>query len=350
MGILTPEFTQDLQTNVKLIAAREYQRLLKDMWWTKVAKQRPSEGRSERLVWLLDSARIERVDPGSVNFEDILSKTTEIVSKFASAGLNIKKELLEDLAGGVYGGEGLEMAAHWARQMGALAAYWPQKQVAIAIRTNPAAYDGLDFFHAAHPVNPFKTSAGTYANNITGAVLNTAGLGSAAAKIDDSVTLDVAVQNVARVIAYAASIKMPNGEDPRGLRLVGLMHPPALAARAQQITNAKVIAQAAATGGGGADVEAVVRNFGLGQPIQADELGSSFTGGSDTSWYALMADAAQDELPAFLYVNREPFSIVAHNGTTSAELARTRELQWTTAGRNEVGTGHPYHLLRVPNA
>lgn len=349
MGALTPEFTQDLQTNVKLIAAREYQRLLKNLWWNRVAKLRPSEGKSERLVWLLDSARIERVDPGSVNFEDILSKSTEFTAEFAAAGLNIKKEMLEDLANGVYGGEGLEVAAHWARQMGALAAYWPQKQVAKAIRDNPVTYDGLAYFHAAHPVNPFKSSAGTYANEITGAVLDAAGLGSAAPKIDSSVTVDVAAENVGRVIAYAASIKMPNGEDPRGLRCVGMMVPPNLTTRAQQLTNAKVIAQAAATGGGGADVEAVVRNWGLGQPIQADELGASFENGSNTSYYMLMADAEQDELPAFTYVNREPFQIIAHNGTTDAELARIRELQWTTAGRNTVSPGHPYHLFRVRN-
>jgi len=352
MSAITPEFTIDLQNNVKRIAAREYERLVQPgkLWWTKVTRRRPSQSKTERLLWLLDTARIERVDPGSVNFEDAVSKSTEFEALFASAGLMIKKELLEDLFNGINGGEGLDLAAHWARQMGILAAYWPQKQVALAIRANPVTYDGKAYFATDHPVNPFKSAYGDYANLITAAVLNTAGLGATAARIDTGVTVDVAVENIQRVIAYAASIKMPNGEDPRGLRCVGLMVPPALAARAQQITNAKVIAQAAATGGGGADVEAIVRNWGFGDPIQADELGASFSGGSNTSYYMLMADAEADELPAFTYVDRQPFSIIAHTPATDADLARTREHQWTTAGRNVVGPGHPYNLFRVDNA
>lgn len=340
MGQITPSFLFDLESNMRVIASREYERLLKNLWWDKVAKRMPSVAKKERINWLLDSARIQRTikGGGQVPFEDIVALTTEYENENAAAGLKLKKEQLEDLDG-----NGVDLATHWARQMGAYAAYWPQKMVAQAIRANPTSYDGVAFFHAsAHPVNPFDPGAGNYANLFTGAA---SGIYPGAVPIGGATTLDTAVENIGKVIAYIASIKMPNGEDPRQLRVAGIMVPPALTTRAQQLTNAKFIAQAAASGGGGADIEAVVRNWGLGQPIEAPELGSAF-GGSDSKYYIIAEEITSNELGAFAYVDREPFSIVFHGPQTDAELARLREFQWTTEGRNTVGPGHPYLLFR----
>lgn len=337
---ITPSFLFDLESNMRLITSRAFDNLNKATWWNKVAKRMPSGSKKERLSWLLDSARIVKTikGGGQITFEDIVAITTEFESENAAAGLKLKKEQLEDLDG-----NGVQMAAHWSRQMGAYAAYWPQKLIADAIRTNPVGYDGVAFFHAsAHPVNPFNTGAGNYANLFTGAA---SGIYPGAVPIGGATTLDVAVANIAKAIAYVSSIKMPNGEDPRQLKVSGLLVPPALVTRAQQLTNAKFIAQAAASGGGGADVEAVVRNWGLGQPIEASELGSAF-GGSDSSYYLLAEEITSDDLGAFAYVDREPFSIVYHGPQTDAELARIREFQWTTEGRNVVGPGHPFLMFR----
>jgi hypothetical protein len=123
--------------------------------------------------------------------------------------------------------------------------------------------------------------------------------------------------------------------------------PPALQARAQQLTNARFIAQAAASGGGSADVEYVVNNWGYGQPVVAPELGSAFTNGSDTSYYVVAEQLASDELGSLLYIEREPFSIVYNTGMTDAQLRRASTLQWTIKGRNVVGYGHPYLLFKV---
>lgn len=346
MSAITPEFVFDLESNMRTIQVRDYERLVQYLWWQRVAKVLPSQSKSERLSWLLDTARIERRTSGSMSFEDQVVLSTEYENLFAAAGLLLKKEKFEDLWNGVIGGEGINLAAGWARQIALQAAYWPQKDVARAIRVGGDAgsttYDGKLFFDDDHFVNGVDDSDGTFANDITSTVL-----GGAAPAIDESVTVDVALKNLQRVFAYMASIKMANGEDPRFLRPVGIMVPPALTARAQQLTNARLLAQAAASGGGGADVEAIIKNWGIGQPLQADELAGAFTGGSDTSYYILAAGIDRDELGALVYVDREPFSIVYHNEITSAELARTRELQWTTAGRNVVGYGHPYLLFRV---
>jgi hypothetical protein len=163
--------------------------------------------------------------------------------------------------------------------------------------------------------------------------------------VDTSVTIDAALDNLNAVKAYVASIVMPNGEDPRFLKINAILHPPALTARLQQLTQAQFIAQAAATGGGSGDVAAVIANQGFGTPIEAPELGSNF-GGSDTTYYVLAQEITSDELGAFVYLDREAFSILFHGPMTDAQLARSRTLQWTTEGRNTCQPGHPYLMFR----
>lgn len=342
MPAITPSFVFDLESNMRVITAREYERLTSALWWTKVAKTGPNSGaKRERVSWLLDTARIQQTGRGgNVEFEDIVSQTTEVEHVNAAAGLKIKKEQFEDVDG-----NGIDYATHWSRQMGAYAAYWPQKMIARAMLANAATYDLLPFFSAAHPVNPFNTGAGTFANIFTGAA---AGIYPGAVPIDGSVSVETAIANIAKAIAYIAAIKMPSGEDPRFLRLAEILVPPALVARAQQITNAKFIAQAVnANSAGSGDVEAVVRNFGLGQPIEAAELGSAF-GGDDKTYYLVMQEITNSELGAFAYINREPFSVLYYGPQNDAQLARIREYQWLTEGRNSVMNGHPYLLFKCP--
>lgn len=344
MPALTPSYLTDLETRMRLISARSYDVLAQDLWCFKVAKQLQSESKKERLIWLLDSAKIERtnVEGGQIPFEDILSATTEFTNQNAAAGLEMSRNEIEDKDA-----NGVESAAHWARTIGAYAAYWPQEQIAKAMLLNPTCYTGQPLFSTAHPVNPFNSSLGTFANRFTGA---SSGAYPGAAPIDYSVSVDEAVQNLSKVLAYIATIKQPGGTAPRKLKPVGLLHPPNLTARAQQITNARFIAQAAGSAAGSADVEAIIRNYGLGQPIEAPELGSAFTNGSDTTYYLLMKEIISDELGALIYSNRNPFKITYHDGMTDAQLERENKLQWTCQGRNIVAPGHPYLIMRCDAA
>ena len=348
MGAVTPTFLHSLETRMEAIMSTEYQRLLGDLWWRLVATEKPSVTKIERMIWLLDTAMIKRIEAGSMHFEDLVAQYHEFEAEFAGAGFKLTKEQMEDVFNGMPGGEALELAGAWSRQIGAQAAYWPQLEVARRIREGGAAdsltYDGLPFFDTGHYVNGVDADDGTFSNIITGAVLNAAGLGATAPAIG-SVTLDVAFQNIQRVMAYLATIKMPNGRDPRKLRASALIVPPALMAVAQQLTNARLVAQAASSGGGGADVEAIVRNWNIGQPVQADELASAF-GGSDTSFY-IAVEAAGTDPGGLVYVNREPFNVLFHGPQDDAKLARMREFQWLTGGRNVVGYGHPFKLFRV---
>lgn len=350
---ITPQFLHDLESRMQSIMETEYDRLLTDQWWERVARTRPSVSKKEQLIWLLDTAMIRRLEPGSMQFEDLVATMVEFENLFAGAGMMLTKEQLEDLHNGTPGGEGLELAGAWSRQIAAQAAYWPQNMVADAIRKGEDAdsltYDGKPFFALDHFVNGVDDEDGEYAN-----LLNATSLGSLAPihgpeSGAGSVSLDVAFQNLQRVFAYMAEIKMPNGRDPRKLRPVGIMGPPSMSARLQQLTNAKMIAQTALSGAGGADVEAIIRNWGIGQPIQADELAAAF-GGANRDYYVIAAGVDRSEVGALTYVNREAFNVIFHGPMTDAELARVRKFQWLTGGRNVVGYGHPYLLFKVKGA
>lgn len=330
-----------LDQDITSIVSNEYERLNSNTWWRTVARVRTSQSREERIHWLLNTAKIERPNAkhggGQAIFEELMGLYTEFENENAVAGLTLKKEQMEDLFNGIAGGAAMDAAAAWARDIGSYAVYWPQEVVSDAIKANPTAYDGKAFFATDHPVNPFDAGAGVYANVFTGAA---SGAYPGALPIGGA-DLKVAQDNLAKARAYIGSIKMPNGKTPRRLRVASLIVPPALMARAVELTSAKFLSGT----NGPSDVEGVVRTLGLGTPVEAEELGANF-GGSDTSYYLACEPIGSPELGAFNYVEREPFNIITHSGMTSAELARKRVFQWTCEGRNTVAPGHPYLLFR----
>jgi phage major head subunit gpT-like protein len=346
MFITTPEWLHDLEQNMRTITVDAYKSLLDKLWWQRVAAQKTSMAKSEIFAWLISTATIKSMEPGQADFEDMLSVYTEIENAFASAGLKLRKEQLEDVFNGVPGGEGLHFARRWSADVGKQAAYWPQKQVAAAILAGATAgsvtYDGLTFFNTAHYVNGVDVVDGTFAN-----ILNPTTVGHAT-RVDSAVTVDAAIDNLSAIRAYIATIAMPNGIDPRNLQIKALLHPPALRSRIMQLTNASLVAQDATSGGGGgADVSPIIRDWMLEKPLEAPELAAAF-GGTDTTYYILAGEGpSDDELGALVYQIREPFSVLYHGPEASAQLARKREMQWLTQGRNAVGYGHPYLLFQV---
>ena len=352
-SIITPTFVSDLKTRVQDIANEDYQRLAQDIWWNKIATTVNSTTKKERLSWLLSTAELEEVahDGGEVAYDTLLRASTEFENKFVRKGLKVKFEEFEDLDGGAVmlsggrlaGRAGFDSITKWTRDIAAHAAYWPQQQLAKAIIANPTTYDTKAFFATDHPVNPFDASLGTFANDFTSTA---SGSYPGALPIDTSVTAEVALNNLAKAVAYVrGAIKMPNGVLPRKLRVTGIMVPPELAARATLLTSAKFIAQSAASGALTGDIQAVVSYLNLGVPIIADELGAAM-GGSATTYYLIVQELSSPQMGAFIYSNREPIQITYVGPETDAELARARELQWIAQGRNTVAPGHPFQLFR----
>lgn len=346
MFTLTLDFLHEIEDRMETISTEAYNSLLARLWWDRVASQRTSVSKRDTLVWLISTARIRRMESGQAHFEDVLKQYTQIENEFASDGLKLRKEQLEDQFNGMPGGEGLDMARRWAADMGAQAAYWPQGLVADAIKVGETAgnisYDGVTFFNTSHPLNGVDTDDGVFAN-----VLDPATLGHET-RIDDAITLDVAFENLAAVRTYIASIKMPNGVQPRNLQMRAILHPTALHQRVLALTSSKFIAQAAASGGGSADMLAIIASWGMDEPLEAPELGASYDGGSDTTYYIVAYQPGTgNDLGPIVYQNRENFGIIMNDGMTDAELHRAREIQWLTQGRNAVAYGHPYLLFKI---
>jgi hypothetical protein len=336
MPVLTPAFVFDLESRMKHIQETEYLRLTANLWWNRVTKVRPSGSRREIITWTLNTASLEdQGEGGNIAFDDMTILETEFTQKTAGKGLKLRRQQFEDLDG-----NGVKLAADWAAQIAAQHAYWPQKQAAKLLKNGHLAasqsYDGVPFFSTSHPLNPKDSVPGTYSNYF------------ANVPIDVSVSADVALANLQTVFSNIASIKMPNGDDPRMLRPAGIMAGPKLFPRAVQLTNAKFLAQAAASGGGSGDVDALVAALGYGQPFMADELAGYE---SDTTYFVIAEQITSSELAGLVYVDREPFSIRYYTGRgggngVDAILDRADELEWHTSGRNVAGYGHPFVIFK----
>lgn len=344
MPALTPTFIMDLESRMQVIQEREYNRLNSNLWWTGITKLRPSTGRREVVTWLLSTAQIkDQQKGGNIAFDDLVSTFTEFENKFSGAGLKLTRAQLEDTDGG-----GVELASQWSSDIGAYMSYWPQKQVTYFLKNAhqaPSAggfngYDKQAYFSTGHPVNPFNTGAGTYNNIFTGGA---SGSYPGACPIDVSQSTDTALNNLASIMAYIATIKMPNGEDPRYLRPRTIYCSPKLFPRAVQLTSAKFLAQTAGSSAASGDVEALIKALGYATPVMVDEL-AGFE--SDTTFFVGCEQISSTQLGAIIYSQREPFAINYYGNVDQAVLGRSQELEWHCHGRNVVTAGHPYLLFK----
>ncbi len=356
MFAMTQQFTFDFLSNMQAIQENSYQGKLKNLHYQQFTKTRSSSSSQEILAWLLSTARIKRNGQGgNVQYDDLAQVKQSYVNGNFAAALKLSQNQLTDLDG-----HGVDLAAEWSRQVGADIAYFPQREIVKQILNGETGlcYDGTAFFSASHPVNPALPGSSTFSNLFTG---GTSGTAPGACPIDSTVSIDVALENLNSVKAYINSIKMPNGVDPRFLTVKGIIHPPALSARVQQLTNAKFIAQAANMGGSGGsgDVEAVIRNMAFGEPIcmaelgagQSYNLGDNETGasvsGSDTTYYVLCQEMDASELGAMVWINREPVTVTPFTPFDTPELAKARQFEWIAQGRGVAGYGLPYFMFKV---
>ncbi len=354
MPAITPQWLMDFESRMQVITEGAYRTLNSNLWWRGVAKERPSTSLREVLTWLLSTAQIhDQGKGGNVRFEDLVSRVTEYTNKDSGDALELRKQQLEDTDG-----NGPQYAAQWSQDIGEYMAYWPQKQTTHFLKNahnvtasgGYTAYDDLAFFAALHPVNPYRTGAGTFTNLFTGAAVAASGntpYFPGACPIDDTVSAEVALTNLSKIYSYLASIRMPNGEDPRRLRPSGLLVPPRMFPRAVQLTDAKFLAMAASSGGGSADVSGLIKALGFATPMMAEEL-AGFE--SDTTFFVICEQIAQSELGGVIYSNREPYKIDYYGPQTESDLAKAKRFEWICSGRNAIAPGHPYLVFKCKGA
>lgn len=396
MGVeITPQFVMQYERDMRAISEQEYARrvLAEDFWAPKVLRTKNIARRSERVTWILSTASIEPMGPsgtGRVAFEDLVTQTVEYPVLRHGKGLKVQRDQIEDLDG-----TGLNMLAEWSSQIGSEMAYYKQRLGSQLILNGAAtdgtanAYDAVPFFTDTtdpHLNNPFYSGAANqqtaYANWLHSSASSQGTSSTFAAypgacPIDDSVSLETAVINFSKVLAYIASLKMPNNIDPRFLKVAYLMVPPRLAPRARQLLKAKFAAQVASSGAGTGDIGPITEGWALAETIVAQEFASSTTynnvqvavanpttgaltmqqpttapAGSDSTYYVVTQSMSTTQLGGLLHVERKPFKVSYYTGDSgggvdTAALDRANEFEYHCQGRSSVQYGHPYSMFRV---
>lgn len=372
-GVITGSFVFSVEKGYRVLYENSYLSLMEDSWWNRVVRVHNTDSKSERFEWLIQSAGIDQVTPadggesvGPTDFEELSTAMLEIAPARFSKGFRISKMKWLNMLN-----RGMDPVADWVRSAGAYAAYSPQRSTAELILNGGSVtgYDGVSFFSTAHPNHPNIPGNGNYANTFTGAPVAQSGSTPAypgALPIDDSVAVDVALTNLTKALAYiSGAINMPNGQDARRLKPLFLLHPPRMTARVQQLTNARTIAQLAGAGtaAGSADVEAIIKNLNMTEPVRVDEfdagrlfqIGSpgfySTVNGNDTTYYIVTREAGSTQLGAFLMNNRQPFTFRTYSGESGSEgidaiLGRSQSLEWQHDGYYSINPGHPFGIFR----
>lgn len=368
-GIVSADFVFNLEKRIRVIQEKSFaQRMTKDdIWYPSLMKAFPMQGKSERFSWLIDTASIEQLTPndggesgGSLSFDELATVSTEYFpAHYGRATKMGKLKLLNMMQAG------LDPLGTWAASVAAYGAYVPQRVLAQTILNGEAitGYDGVNFFSAAHPVHPLIPALGTYANLFTGAA---SGSYPGALPIDNSVTLDVALNNLVKGLAYIeGAIGAPNGAgDPRMLHVEKILYPPQMQGRISQLIEAETIVQQGTGGAGGADVRAVLKKFQLAEPQKVKEFDGNRSyifgspgfkttvTGNDTTWYVIAREATSEELGAFLWNVRVPFGMQMYAGDggnldgVDAVLGRSNDIEYHYQGWMAVNVGHPYTVFK----
>jgi phage major head subunit gpT-like protein len=334
---LTPLFVYDFQRNLQLRFDEGVKRAIKKLWWTEVAITQPSDSLQELYEWMLETAQIR--DTGSkgdqIDFEDLVALSWSITNKNAGDALTLDRNEFED--------NRYSRAAKWASDVGNQGLLWPQRQIVAAILAGETqnGYDGVPFFSASHPVNPYDSSVGLYSNLIT----DLSGFGGTS-------TCELSAANIAAAQAVINTVIGPWG-IPRELEAEIILAAPANRLAAQVATGAEVITDplpgrtSPANQTGYAGVTNVIkRDYGFGQPIIAAQL-STAAGGNDDHWYMLVK-AEEDALNgAFIYQERKAWELNSFTGLTQDELNRLNVFNWELRGRNVSAYGHPYLAFKI---
>lgn len=333
---ITPTWVGNFETRLNTLIDGSSERMARNLIWDRIMDVRDSATGRELYFWLIESAKLRREGQGgNKRFDDLVANSFEITNENVGDGLILTKNEIEDnmMAGeNLRGMPALDYAGNWARQMGANAARWPQDVLfeLLAAGETTRGYDGEYFFSGSHPINPFNSAAGTYAN-----LFKTSGgtTGPGACPIDstNASTLDTAAANFAKAVAYVQGLTGANGR-PRNLVVKHALAGVGLRKRLFEILDTKFLS----TSG----IENVVSRYGI-EPLIAAEIPAT------DLYYYLVCEIMPGEGGPLVFQKREDFALSSYSLLSLAELQRRKEFEWSYDGRNAGAYGHPYLIFKV---
>jgi phage major head subunit gpT-like protein len=317
---ITPGAVRTLEDRFTKLYNTDYEAALANAWWDKLATLKTVEGSTNIYQFLLSSFDLAPLDDGQMVYSNMLTQSFSATNADRGGGLKLKRNQIED--------DEFGFAAEWAGQAGAAMALAPQYLLTPTVVNGAATvngliiggttqngYDGVPFFSASHPVNPFNTAMGTYANLYAGS------------------SYALTITSYAAAEAKLRGLVMPNGRN-RNLKAKYLVVPSTLRKVALEITGAAFVSSTAQ----GGSTSNVFLSDGV-EVIVANELDIE-----PDAWY-LVADTGSGIGP-FIYQLRKAFEMNSYTGMTLAELNRVNQFEWQIRGRDVALYGHPYSMMK----
>jgi phage major head subunit gpT-like protein len=328
MGAITQSFIFSFESELQHRAQSAWNRVLKRLWWTRIASTQPSSTLEEIYEWQLSTAQIHDlgIEGAQKVYADLVSQQFKITNRFFGESLKLSKQRIRD--------NKYEIAAQWTSDIGAAGAYHPQRRTIFLIKNGKTkkCYDGKMFFATDHPCNPYNPGAGTFSNLFTTNA--------------DGDPFDLTAPNLAEAYAYIETVPMPDGVTSRHLEATQLLVAPQKRLTAITLTGAKMITDPTnpSLGASADNMLASMTDYSFLPPIIEPGFASE-----PHVWYLAVPIVAEEESPmrgALVYQEREPFVLSTYTDMTDAELARVNQFEWNYEGRSEAQYGDPFLLYR----
>jgi len=341
---VSPQIVSTVRDRILNIATDVLNQNRAELWWRKVAQEEFGQSETEIYTFALAAAKLQDmgVKGQGVAFDSRAYLQNSVTHHYFREGFALTDGELTDLDS-----NRIQAVADWTRDITADGLYNPQRLLAQAILlSTTTAYDAVAYFHTTHFTNGRNNVNGTFGNLWVGADYD----------ISSTVTLDLAVKNLATARQKIKVLKDPSGK-PRNLRVKAVLAPAPLYPRLVQVLQAQYAPGAAASGGGTQDISMLSSALGFGEPIEAVELGADFSGttdagqaftGNDSAYY-MVCEYAGPHAP-FVLSNREPFRLFENSMGNDAELARINQWEWVYSGRQAMMPLHPYLIHKFAPA
>lgn len=315
---VTNQFLTSLQDKMRIAADGAFGEKSKKLTYQNFTSVMTDEAATVHLIIPISAEKIDTgVDETFVRFDRLAETAFDFDYEHQSRGLQFKRSEITDNPA-----YWARRANTWARDIGDYAARLPQVAAYNLIKANSTTqYDGLALFHASHRLHPKDASVGTFKNLYSGGSALPIG----------GTNLQTAADNLANGIAAMQSVLSADGETPCELEVGTMIVPPQLFGRGRQLLGASFLNSNDGNPAAGLGINLVV----------APELASN-----PTTWYLASTTAAQGDVGAIVFWDREPFAVKYYDDMTDTEVRAMKVFSWEGYGRGKVFAGDPRKIFR----
>lgn len=340
--VFEPAVVRRIEDNIEYFITDSWARRRAAQWWPRLMMTRQAQTKHELVQWMLDTARIRPIGNGGKQaYDDLVEIQWEFfIERFGSA-LRLSVDEIED-------GKAFDRAGQWARNVGSLAAEWPQMQATKLLKDGKTklGYDGLSFWHGAHLVNPGIVGGPTYPNI--------------------HYEMPFCPANLAEGFKRVAMIKAPDG-GYRKLKAKVVAAGEVERLNVVSSLTAEFAADMTRSGTTASATNIIKTSYGFSEPIidpdfdetsdvYVDDATGKFSAvqsaGSGKTlrtcgvWYLACELVEDDTLGGLVFSEGKAFQLNSYAPMDDVMLAQMDDFEWLFKGRNGATYGHQFLLHR----